>query len=498
LYSMRTGAREGAPPAYSGRLLATAGLMAATAMQAADALIVNVALPDLEKDLGGGIELGAWVITSYLCATAVTAPLTGWLRRRYGARRLFTAAVSMFITTSLLCAVAPSAGPMIVFRVLQGAAGGIILPLVQAILLDVYPQERHGRMMGILGAVFMLGPILGPPLGGIVTDAASWRAVFAINLPLGLLVLAVTRGLRSAGAVDQDLRLDLIGLVLLMVAIAAVELCLERGVGRSWLASPELLVEASIGVLAAGVLAWRARRSTFAILRLEVFRDTNFSVACFYNFITSGLVFVVIVFLPAIGEGPLGYTATVAGVTIVPRAILLMLMMLAVGELIGKIDYRLALSTGWLLMAAGAGILSEIRPEAGFVWMVIGSAVQSLGAGLLFTPHTTLAYSTLAAELRTEAAGVFSLLRQLGYASGVALMTALLQMQVASHLANVTVDGRLSQLSPQISLIDLATLDAYSDCFRLMAATSLIVIPGIFLFRIPRRKGSGQTLVPEP
>jgi DHA2 family multidrug resistance protein len=158
--------------------------MIATAIQVADALIANVALPQMQNDLGGGIELGPWIITSYLCATAVMAPLAGWLRRRYGAARLFPAGVGAFIVASLLCALAPSAPIMIAFRILQGAGAGIIAPLAQAILLDIHPPERHGRVMALWGAALMVGPVLGPLLGGIITDLASWRWVFAINLPL--------------------------------------------------------------------------------------------------------------------------------------------------------------------------------------------------------------------------------------------------------------------------------------------------------------------------
>jgi MFS transporter, DHA2 family, multidrug resistance protein len=169
----------------------TAGLMIATALQVGDALIVNVALPQLQHDLGGGIELGAWVMTSYLCATAVMAPLTGWLRRRFSAARLFPAAVGVFMAASLLCAFAPSGAAMILFRVMQGAGAGLISPLAQAILLDIHPPERHGRIMALWGAALMVGPIIGPLLGGVITDFLSWRGVFAINLPLGLLVIVL-------------------------------------------------------------------------------------------------------------------------------------------------------------------------------------------------------------------------------------------------------------------------------------------------------------------
>lgn len=456
----------------SDRILATWGLMIATAMQAADALIVNVALPKLEHDLGGGVELGAWVMTSYLCATAVAAPLTGWLRRRFGGRRLWSATIAAFLAASLLCALAPSAATLIVFRILQGAAGGVILPLGQAILLDSYPKERHPRMLAIWGAVTMVGPILGPVAGGVITDLSSWRWVFAINLPLGVFAIWSVRRLRVAPELEGNPRIDVVGFVLLMVAVGSVQLCLERGVGRSWLDSPELVVELAVTALAFGAMTVRARHSGFTVFRLAVFRDVNFALAAFYNFMTSGLLFVTVVFLPALAEGPLGFPATLAGFSIVPRAVLMTLVMLFVGHLIGKIDYRILLGSGWVLMAAGLAILSRIDPELALTWIVVGSVIQAAGAGLLFTPHSTLAYSTLRSNLRTDASGVYSLLRQLGFASGVALMTAVLRAKIGAYFDDP-------------AAAPTATLLAYRDCFQLMAIASLIVAPGVFAFRVP-------------
>ena len=449
--------------------------MIATALQAADALIVNVALPRLEGDLGGGIELGTWVMTSYLCATAVTAPLTAWLRRRYGARRLFPGAVAAFVATSLLCAAAPSGAAMILFRVLQGAAGGVILPLAQAMLLDIYPAERHGRVMGLLGAVLMVGPILGPLLGGIITDLVSWRAVFVINLPLGLAAIAAVRLLHYREDTQRQLPIDGVGMLLLMVAIGSLQLSLERGVGQS--RSPELVAEAAVAVAAFGAMMLRATRAGFSVFRPEVFKDVNFAVAAFYNFMTCGMVFVTLVLLPTLGQEVFGFSATVAGLTIVPRAVLMMLVMLAVGEMMGRVDYRILLSLGWLTMSGGLGILSQLRPEGALAWLIIGSTVQAVGAGLLFTPHSTLAYSTLAPALRTDASGLYSLLRQLGFASGVALMTAVLRLEIAGHRR------ALAGIASPAQRLDLAALLGYRDCFRLMAVAALIVIPGIFLFR---------------
>ena len=479
---------EQAQPGRSAQIIATTGLMMATALQAADALIVNVALPQLERDLGGGIELGTWVMTSYLCATAVTAPLTAWARRHYGTRHLFRGAVIAFIVTSLMCGFAPSVGVMILFRILQGAAGGVILPLVQAILLDIYPQHRHGRVLGILGAVYMLGPIVGPLMGGIVTDLASWRAVFFINLPLGLLILAMTQRLRYPEDTKQQQAVDAVGMLLLIVTVGALELSLERGVGGSWLQSPELLGEAAACILAFSAMVLRARHSGFSVFRPEIFKDVNFSVAAFYNFMTSGLVFVVIVFLPALGEGPLGYSATLAGFTIVPRAILLMLMLALMGELVGRVNYRILLSAGWLMMSAGLAILSRIQPADGLIWLIAGSTIQSLGAGLLFTPHTTLAYSTLSPELRTDASGLFSLLRQLGYASGVALMAAVLRVRIGINLSGAATLPANAALPA--ATVNVATLQAYRDCFMMLALAALVGIPGIFLFRFGDAKAA--------
>jgi MFS transporter, DHA2 family, multidrug resistance protein len=468
--------------ATGSRALATWGLMIATAMQAADATIANVAIPQLQRDLGGGVELGAWVITSYLCATAVIAPLTGWLRRRIGTRNLFTGAIMMFVGASLLCAASPSAAIIILCRILQGAGGGVIHPLAQAILLDIHPREKHGRILALWGAAAMTGPIVGPLIGGIATDLASWRLAFAINLPVGALALWAVRQSVSEVAAQPNNRgtVDALGVVLLMLAVGGLQLCLERGIGHSWLQSPELMGEGLVALVASTLLVARARRGGFSVIRTAVFRDVNFSTAAFYNFSMSGLLFVAVVFLPLLAEGPLGLSATISGATIVPRALLMTLMMLVIGRIMGRVNYRILLAAGWLLMAAGLAILSAMQPETGLERLIIGSTIQAIGAGMLITPHSTLGFTTLAAELRTDGTGVYSLLRQLGMASAVALMTAVLRLRVAS---NLPLDPASAGHVPP-DVLRLATLQAYGDCFRYMALATLAIIPGIFFFRL--------------
>jgi MFS transporter, DHA2 family, multidrug resistance protein len=483
------------PLIRSDRLIATVAVMVATAMQAADATIANVALPRLEYDLGGGIELGAWVMTSYLCANALVAPLTGWLRRRFGARRLFVGAVGVFVAASLACSLAPTPAMIILARIVQGAGGGVVHPLAQAILLDLYPRNQHGRMLGIWAAVTMVGPIFGPALGGVITDLASWRWVFAINLPLGALAIWGIGRVLPRTALVADLSIDVVGIALLAIAIAALQLALARGVDQSWLNSPELLAEATIAAVAFVAIAVRVGRGRFTVFRTDLFRDINFAAAAFYNFMTSALLFVVIVFIPALGQGPLGYGATLAGFTLVPRGIVMMLTMLLVGQFIAKIGFRIVLTIGIGLMAAGLAMLSAVQPQAAVSWLVIGSTLQSVGGGMLFTGLGTLGFATLAPDMRTDAAGVYSLLRQLGCASGVALMTAVLRSQVDANLIDLGLidlgaqaSGPGAALSAQ--LINSATLLAYKTCFQAMAVAALIMIPGIWLFRLGSNGGS--------
>src|SRR5437868_579860 len=382
-------APEPSAATLAARRFATIAVMVATAMQAADTTIVNVGLPQLQRDLGGGLTLGAWVMTSYLCATAVVAPLTGWLRRRFGTQRLFGVSIAVFVAASLLCSVAPSAGAMILFRILQGIGGGVIHPLGQAILLDVYPKERHGRMLAILGATVMLGPVSGPALGGIITDLASWRWVFAINLPLGILAIWGVRRIALAETKTvPDQAIDFIGILLLIVGIGTLQLWLERSVRVDWLRSPELFSEAAIVVIA------------------------------------------------------------------------------------------------FILIAAGLGLLSLIPPVNGAAWIIAGSTLQAIGGGLLFTPLITIGLSTLPPELRTDATGLYSLLRQVGSASGLALMTGLLQVRIQAHLPALPAGAAGQPVPLPQHLVEQATLNAYAECFRVMVLAALAVTPAVMLFRI--------------
>jgi len=328
----------------------------------------------------------------------------------------------------------------------------------------------------------MLGPILGPALGGIITDLASWRWVFAINLPLGA---AAIWGMRRALANREPIvqaPFDLAGVLLLSVGVAALQLGLSRGVGESWLDSPELIAESAIVIVAFASVVLRTQRTGFAAFRLAVFRDINFAAGVGYNFISSALLFVTIVFIPALCQGPLGYSATVAGMTIVPRGIATMLTMLLIGKLIEIIDFRILLACGIMLTVIGLVMLSAARPPDALAWLVIGSTLQSVGGGGLLTCFSTISFSTLPPEMRTDASGVYSLLRQLGCASGVALMTAVLHLKTSDYL--FAMPDRLAGPGGVLSPEHLAALNAYGTCFQGMAVVALLMLPGIWVFRI--------------
>lgn len=473
----------------SGRRQATVALMIATAMQAFDTTIANVALPQLEQSLGGGIELGSWVMTSYLCASAIMATLTGWLRRRYGARPLFIASISLFIVASGLCSIAPSSIALIQFRLVQGIAAGIIQPLAQAILLDIYPQHDHGRMLAIWGATIMAGPILGPVFGGVIADLSSWRWIFVLNFPLGLIAIVGLGQMPSKIEPTSKAGIDAVGLALLIIGVGSLQLALQRMIGQTWPLPSEIAAEAAIAVFALTGIAIRSSRSQFTLFRFQVFRNLNFSAAVFYNFMVGALLFTTIVFLPALSEGPLGYDATQAGLALSPRGIATMGTMLALHYLIDRVDHRALLGTGIMITAGALVLMSRVPSDGGELWLASASAIQGVGVGLLFTPLSTLAFSTLGAELRTDAAGVYSLLRQLGCATGVAVMTAVLQARIHSNtLPGLNASGAAFRSPSEAA--SYGVFAAYTGCFQTMAIITAVTLPGILLFRVLRSQAA--------
>lgn len=468
------------------RRRAATALMIATAMQAFDATIANVALPQLERGLGGGIDLGSWVMTSYLCAAAVTALLTGWFRRRWGARPVFTLAIALFVAASLLCSLATAPVELISFRLIQGAAAGIIQPLAQAIILDLYPKHEHGRMLAIWGATIMAGPMLGPLLGGTITDLASWRWIFAVNAPIGGVALFGLGSIPARRVPSDGEPIDRIGIALLVIAVSALQVALQRSIGHLWPPAPEPIGEGAVALMALAAIVMLSRRSRFLLFRFDLFRDLNFSLAAGYTFMIGAVLFTTIVFVPALCEGPFGWDATQAGLAIAPRGVGTMVTMLAVRYVIDRVDHRLLIAIGLTVTGAALELMARVSLQDGEIWLAATSAVQGVGVGIVFTPLATLAFSTLGGDLRTDAAGVYSLSRQLGCAAGVAAMTAALQARIESGLSGFVQHGTIFEAGA-LPAIKVATFAAYTSCFRALAVAAIVMIPAVLLFRTAER-----------
>jgi DHA2 family multidrug resistance protein len=381
---------------------------------------------------------------------------------------------------------------LIQFRLVQGIAAGVIQPLSQAILLDIYPQHDHGRMLAIWGATIMAGPILGPVLGGVIADLSSWRWIFVLNIPLGLIAILGLGQVPSTIEPTTKARIDGVGLVLLIIGVGALQLALQRMIGQTWPLSTETAAEVAVAVFALAGIGIRSLRSQFTLFRFEVFRSVNFSAAVFYNFLVAALLFTTIVFLPALSEGPLGYDATQAGLALSPRGFATMTTMMAVRYLIDRVDHRALLGIGIVITAGALVLMARVPADGGGLWLAAASAIQGIGVGFLFTPLSTLAFSNLGAELRTDAAGVYSLLRQLGCATGVAVMTAVLQARIHGHF--LLGFNALAAGTPSPSeAANYGVFTAYTGCFQTMAIITALTLPGILLFRVLRPEAAAPS-----
>jgi DHA2 family multidrug resistance protein len=279
-------------------------------------------------------------------------------------------------------------------------------------------------------------------------------------------------------------RIDGIGIALLVLAVGSLQLALQRSIGHGWPLPSEILAEAAVAVLALAAIAMRSIRSQFSLFDLRVFGNRNFATSAFFNYLVGALLFTSIVFLPALSEGPLGYNATQAGLALSPRGIGTMATMLLVSCLIDRVDSRALLVAGFVITAGALAMVSQAPVDGSEIWLAAANTIQGVGIGLLFTPLSTLAFSSLAAELRTDAAGIYNLLRQLGCATGVAIMTAVVQAGIRANLTTFSDRGEAVGLPDQIR--DMAVFSAYTGCFRTMAVVTVMVVPGILLFRVPR------------
>ncbi|MCG2633832.1 MAG: DHA2 family efflux MFS transporter permease subunit [Gammaproteobacteria bacterium] len=492
--------------------LVTLGTMLATIMQAVDNTIANVALPHMQGGLGATFDQASWILTSYVVAAAIMTPPTGWLAGRFGRKRIYLISVSGFTAASLLCGMATSLDQMVLFRILQGAFGAALVPLSQATLLDSYPPGKHASAMAIWGMGIMVGPIIGPSLGGYLTDEYSWHWVFYINLPLGLLAYYLIARFVQETPTGRDRRFDWLGFSLVGVGVASLQLMMDRGQHLDWFSSTEIVVEAIIVALcfySFVVHSLTARERPF--IDLALFRDRNFVVSLFFIFVVGMLLLANMALLPSLLQSLLGFPAATAGYTMMPRGLGTMAAMVLVARFLPLLGSRPIVAAGFMLTAYSMYVMANFNLDVSTRAIVTIGIVQGFGLGFLFVPLSTLAFSTLPHSLRTEAAGIFSLLRNLGSSIGVSLVVAVLarQTQVNHEVLGQAVNpfnrtfsqSGLSALLDSANPVGLALLDVevnrqaqmigYLNDFRLMMFAALAALP-LLLFLKSRAPSDRQ------
>lgn len=479
-------------------------VMAATLMQILDTTIANVALPHMQAALGATPETVVWVLTSYIVMAAIATPITGWLETRFGRRRLFMIAIIGFTVSSALCGMAVSLEMMVAARAMQGIFGAFIAPLGQAVMLDSSPPDKQPQSMMIWGMGVMIAPILGPVLGGWLTDTYGWRWVFYINLPIGI-VATVGIWLLLDEVRPEQRRFDLLGFGLLALALGSFQIMLDRGAQLDWFDSTEIIIEAGLAAGAFWMFVVHSLSSSSPLLPPALFRDRNFVLATMFTMLVAGVVMSGAALVAPMLQHLMGYEAMGAGFLTMPRGIGALIAMPLAARFIGKIDARIMIMAGLSLTAGSLWMMTGFDLEMSGRQVVISAVVQGLGIGFAFMPLNILAFGTLAARLRTEGAALYNLARNIGGSISISLMGALLARNVqvshadlGAHVTSVSMpvleSGFLERLGIRgtmiASFIDAeinrqALMIAYLDDFWVMMWASLLVLPLVFFLRRP-------------
>ncbi len=500
------------------RGLITLTVMLATIMQALDTTIANVALPHMQGSVGATQDQISWVLTSYIVASAIFMPLTGFLSGRFGRKRIFIASVVGFTLTSMLCGAAQSLGQIVAFRFLQGVFGASLVPLSQAVMLDSYPREKHGSAMALWGVGVMIGPILGPSLGGWLTEYYSWRWVFYINLPFGVLAWLGLSAFLQESPLDRQRRFDLPGFALLSLGIGALQMMLDRGESLDWFASAEVVAEAVLCVLALYLFTVHIFTHEHPFIEPGLLRDRNFALGLVFIFVVGIILLATMALLPPFLQGLMGYPIIDIGLLLAPRGLGTMAAMMVVGRLSGKVDPRALILLGLGLISLSLWRMSLFSLDTRGPDIVGTGIIQGMGLGLIFVPLSTLSFSTLAPRYRNEATSLYSLMRNIGSSIGISIVISYLAQRVQINhaayadyidpsrlpLQQAVESGAIDLASPQglarvnQLLNQQATTLAYLQDFRLMMWITLAAIPLLLLLRQPAKSQPSRTTAPPP
>jgi len=481
------------------------GSMAGVLMQALDTTIANVALPYMEGSLSASRDQITWVLTSYIIAAAIMTAPVGWLAARFGKKNFLITSIAGFTIASMLCGAAQNLEQMVIFRLIQGVFGAALGPLSQAVMLDMYPPQKRGNVMAIWGMGVMLGPILGPTLGGVLTDAYSWRWVFYINVPFGLAACAMLAIFFKDTVRDTSLKFDWFGFAALSAGLAGLQLMLDRGTTKGWFSSAEVVLEAMVAVIGFYLFLvhmWTAKKSFIPVV---IFKDRNFISGLVLMFVMGIVLLASSALISPYLQNLAGRSVTQTGFLMVPRGFGVMFAMVFASRLTYRVDPRVVMTAGAGLMLWSLWAMTSWTPSINVTAICWVTFVQGVGMGLVFVPMNMVAFATLSPQLRTDGAGLSNLVRNIGSAVGVSLTTNLLAYSVQTIHAQLAgqasvfnralgVNAPSMMMSPQIpfglanlnSLIEYrAQVQAYANDFLFMFLISLPVFAVIWLMKRP-------------
>ena len=491
------------------RGMITISIMLANIMQGVDNTILNVALPHIQGSLSASLDQIAWALTSYIVCAAIMMPLTGWLAGRFGIKQIFLISVIGFTLASALCGAATSLYQLVFFRALQGVAGAGLIPLSQATLLQINPPERHGHAMAVFGIGTILGPIMGPALGGWLTYDYSWRWVFYINLPIGVLcTLGILVFIRQTRNVRRE-SFDFVGFLTLSLGIGALQLMLDRGELKDWFHSSEIWIAATVAGLGFYLFAVHTVTTEgSSFLHRDLFKSANFVASTALMFCVGLIMTGTLALLPTMLQSLMNFPALTTGLVTMPRGFGAMAAMFLVAPLINRVDSRLIILFGFLLTAVAMWQMSCFSLQMGMMPVIVSGLLQCFGLGCTMVPLNIIALSTLPRHILTQGTAIRSLVRNLGGSIGISILVATLAentQAVHSRLVEgLRPDNPLLQapylpapfsLSTPSGTVALnaevtrqAAMVAYIDDFKLMMLIALASLPLVLLLRPSHRR----------
>ncbi|WP_025099539.1 DHA2 family efflux MFS transporter permease subunit [Burkholderia sp. A1] len=511
-------------PASNPWLIAIVVTLAAF-MEVLDTTIVNVALPHIAGTMSASYDEATWTLTSYLVANGIVLPISGFLGRLLGRKRYFVICIAAFTVCSFLCGIATNLGQLIVFRILQGLFGGGLQPNQQSIILDTFPPEQRNRAFSISAIAIVVAPVLGPTLGGWITDTFSWRWVFLLNVPVGILtVLAVMQLVedppwRRDG--QRGIRIDYIGIGLIAIGLGCLQVMLDRGEDEDWFGSNFIRIFAVLAVAGlTGAGLW-LRYAKKPVVDLACLRDRNFLLGCITIAMFAAVLYGSAVIVPQLAQQQLGYTATLAGLVLSPGAILITMEIPIVSRLMPHVQTRYLVGTGFVLLAASLVYSRTLVPDIDYRHLMYIRCAQSMAIGFLFVPITTLAYLTIPQRLNDDASALFTMFRNVAGSIGISVSTALIRERAQARMAHLSEHmsplsqnfqdalqrnaqsiSALSGVPPSAALqtangrlyetfVSQATILAYIDVFAILAVFCAACIPLTFLFTPAKAAGGG-------